>query len=118
MKNSAILLLKCPDRKGLDAAIADFIYWHGGDILHFEQHQAGEERFYLARVEWDLTAFEFDLKDFPQWFEPIAEQFAIHGVSRRPNTGRGWRFSYQSTTTAWSICCTGNVSANLPARFP
>lgn len=77
MKNSAILLLKCPDRKGLDAAIADFIYWHGGDILHFEQHQAGQERFYLARVEWDLTGFEFDLKDFPTWFKPIADQFSI-----------------------------------------
>ena len=77
LKNSAILLLRCPDRKGLDAAIADFVYWHGGDILHFEQHQAGEERFYLARVEWDLTGFEFDLKDFPQWFAPIAEQFSI-----------------------------------------
>ena len=77
MKNSAILLLKCPDRKGLDAAIADFIYWHGGDILRFEQHQAGQERFYLARVEWDLTGFEFDLKDFPQWFKSIADHFSI-----------------------------------------
>ena len=77
MKNSAILLLKCQDRKGLDAAIADFIYWHGGDILHFEQHQAGQERFYLARVEWDLTGFEFDLKDFPQWFKSIADHFSI-----------------------------------------
>jgi formyltetrahydrofolate deformylase len=77
LKNSAILLLQCPDRKGLDAAIADFIYWHGGDILHFEQHQAGEERFYLARIEWDLTGFEFDLKDFPKWFAPIAEQFSM-----------------------------------------
>ena len=77
MKNSAILLVQCPDRKGLDAAIADFIYWHGGDILHFEQHQAGRERFYLARIEWDLTGFEFDLKDFPKWFTPIAEQFSI-----------------------------------------
>jgi len=77
LKNSAILLLQCPVRKGLDAAIADFIYWHGGDILHFEQYQAGEERFYLARVEWDLTAFEFDLKDFPQWFAPIAKEFLI-----------------------------------------
>src|SRR5260370_7707098 len=77
MKNSAILLLRCPDRKGLDASIADFIYWHGGDILHFEQHQAGEERYYLARVEWDLTGFEFDLKDFPKWFAPIPEQFSI-----------------------------------------
>jgi len=77
VKNSAILLLKCPDRKGLDAAIADFIYWHGGDILRFEQHQAGQERFYLARVEWDLTGFEFDLKDFPQWFKSIADHFSI-----------------------------------------
>jgi formyltetrahydrofolate deformylase len=75
--NSAILLLRCPDRRGLDAAIADFIYWHGGDILHFEQHQAGKERFYLARVEWDLTGFEFDLKEFPQRFESIAQQFSI-----------------------------------------
>jgi formyltetrahydrofolate deformylase len=77
VRNSAILLLQCPDRKGLDAAIADFIYWHDGDILHFEQHQAGEERFYLARVEWDLTSFQFDLKDFPERFAPIAEQFSI-----------------------------------------
>jgi len=85
LKNSAILLLQCPDRKGLDAAIADFIYWHGGDILHFEQHQAGEERFYLARVEWDLEGFEFDLKDFPKWFAPIAEEFSIRWRITRSN---------------------------------
>jgi formyltetrahydrofolate deformylase len=78
LKNSAILLLQCPNHKGLDAAIADFIYWHGGDILRFEQHLAGEERrFYLARVEWDLAGFEFDLKDFPKWFAPVAEEFSI-----------------------------------------
>src|SRR5215469_13712417 len=77
LKNSAILLLRCPNRKGLDAAIADFIYCHGGDILHFEQHQPGTERIYLARVEWDLTGFEFDLKDFPRWFAPTAEEFSI-----------------------------------------
>jgi formyltetrahydrofolate deformylase len=77
LRKSAILLIQCPDRKGLDAAIADFVYWHGGDILHFEQHQVGAERYYLARVEWDLAGFGFDLKDFPQWFGPIAEQFSI-----------------------------------------
>lgn len=77
MKNTAILLIRCPDRKGLDAAIADFIYWHDGDILHFEQHQMGVERFFLARVEWDLTGFQFDLKEFPQRFSSIVEQFSI-----------------------------------------
>jgi formyltetrahydrofolate deformylase len=77
VKDTAILLLQCPVHKGLDAAIADFIYWHGGDLLHFEQYQAGVERFFLARVEWDLSGFEFDLKEFPKWFAPIAEQFSI-----------------------------------------
>jgi formyltetrahydrofolate deformylase len=34
MKNSAILLISCPDRKGEVATIADFVYRHNGNILH------------------------------------------------------------------------------------
>jgi formyltetrahydrofolate hydrolase len=34
MKNTAILLVQCPDRKGLDATIAEFIYRYDGNILH------------------------------------------------------------------------------------
>jgi len=77
LKNSAILLVQCPDRRGLDAALADFIYQHNGNILHFEEHQVGEKGFYLARVEWDLTGFQLDVKEFPQKFAPIAEKFAM-----------------------------------------
>ena len=77
MRDSAILLIQCPDRKGLDATIADFIYRHGGNILHFEQHQADEERFYLARIEWDLNGFQLDLEEFPKKFAPIAEKFSM-----------------------------------------
>ena len=78
MKNSAVLLVQCPDRKGLDAAIAEFISRHDGNILHFEQHQAGVERFYLARVEWDLTGFRLDMKDFDAAFGPIAHKFGMN----------------------------------------
>ncbi len=78
MKETAILLVECPDQKGLDAAIADFIFRHDGNILHFEQHQAGEERFYLARVEWDVSGFKLNLKDFPREFAPIADKFSMH----------------------------------------
>lgn len=82
MKNSAILLVQCPDRKGLDATIAEFIYRYDGNILHFEQHQAGEERYYLARVEWDLDGFRLDLKDFAGAFGPIAQKFGMNWVLR------------------------------------
>ena len=85
MKNSAILLVQCPDRKGLDATIAEFIYRYDGNILHFEQHQAGEERYYLARVEWDLTDFRLDLKDFDGAFGPIAHKFGMNWVIRLGN---------------------------------
>jgi len=85
VKNSAILLVQCPDRKGLDATIAEFIYRYDGNILHFEQHQAGEERYYLARVEWDLTDFRLDLKDFDGAFGPIAHKFGMNWVIRLGN---------------------------------
>ncbi len=78
MKNTAILLVQCPDRKGLDATIAEFIYRYDGNILHFEQHQAGVERYYLARVEWDLEGFRLDLGHFPGAFGPIAQKFGMN----------------------------------------
>jgi formyltetrahydrofolate deformylase len=88
LRNSVVLLVQCPDRKGLDATIADFIYRHDGNILHFEQHQAGEERFYLARVEWDLEGFRLKLDEFDEAFGPIAHKFGMNWsialASQRP----------------------------------
>jgi len=77
LKNSAILLIQCPDRKGLNAAISDFIFRHEGNILNFEQHQTVEDNLYLARIEWDLQGFRLDLEDFPVTFAPIAQRFSI-----------------------------------------
>lgn len=78
MKNTIILLVQCPDRKGLNASIAEFIYRYDGNILHFEQHQAGEERYFLARVEWELDGFRLDMKDFDGAFGPIARKFGMN----------------------------------------
>ena len=77
MKTSAVLLVQCRDQKGLDAAIADFIYRHNGNILHFEQHQSSEDSFYFARVEWDLADFQLPLSDFGAKFATIANKFGM-----------------------------------------
>ena len=58
MKNTAILLIDCPDRKGLVAAIANFLYGHGANILHADQHQDNDLGLFFMRVEWDLEGFE------------------------------------------------------------
>ena len=78
LKNSAILLVECPDQKGIVAAIANFVLLHDGNILHADQHQAPELGLFLCRVEWDLHDFRMDLDEFPRLFGPIAEKFRMH----------------------------------------
>jgi formyltetrahydrofolate deformylase len=77
MKNSAILLISCPDRKGEVAAIADFVYRHNGNILHADEHGDEESGLFLMRVEFDPKDFDIPLADFGKHFSPIAEAFAM-----------------------------------------
>ena len=77
MSNTGILLIDCPDRKGLVAAIADFLYRHNANILHADQHQDSEAGLFLMRVEWDLSDFTLDVAAFGEQFAPIAERLQM-----------------------------------------
>ena len=77
MKNTAILLISCPDRKGLVAGIADFLYRHNANIVHADQHQDSELGLFLMRVEWDLHDFDLPPQQFESHFAPIAEKFEM-----------------------------------------
>ncbi len=77
MENSAILLIACPDRKGEVATIADFVYRHGGNILHADEHGDEESGLFLMRVEFDPKDFDIDLADFGKHFSPVAEAFQM-----------------------------------------
>jgi len=77
MKNTATLLINCPDRKGLVATIADFLYQHNANILHADQHQDAENNLFLMRVEWDLNGFAITPDSFAEHFSPIAERFEM-----------------------------------------
>ena len=77
MKNSATLLITCPDAKGIVAAIADFLYQHNANILHADQHQDAENSLFLMRVEWDLKDFSLDQASFARAFEVIAKTYKM-----------------------------------------
>jgi formyltetrahydrofolate deformylase len=82
VKNSAILLISCPDQKGEVATIANFVYRHGGNILHADEHADEESGLFLMRVEFDPKDFDIDLSqkdlaDFGKHFSPIAEKFQM-----------------------------------------
>lgn len=90
MSESAVLLITCPDRKGLVAAIANFLYQYNANILHADQHQDSECNLFLMRVEWDLTGFGLGLDEFERRFQPLAAelqmQWRVASSERQPRT--------------------------------
>lgn len=73
---SAILLISCPDRKGLVAAVTDFIFSHNGNILRLDQHVDTEAAIFFMRVEWDLTDFSLpDREAIYAAFQSVAERY-------------------------------------------
>ena len=75
MDGTATLLITCPDRTGLVAGIADFLYQNGANILHADQHQDADSNLFLMRVEWDLKQFVLKPNEFSRAFTPLAEKF-------------------------------------------
>ncbi len=74
---TAVLLLSCPDQKGLVAAVSDFLYRNGGNITHADQHTDLEGGVFLQRVEWELASFAIPRDDIVGAFRPIAERFGM-----------------------------------------
>src|SRR5271157_5005173 len=60
MKDSAVLLIDCPDQKGLVARVSSLLYRHGANILHADQHQDHELGLFFMRVEWALNGASND----------------------------------------------------------
>ena len=92
MKNTAILLIDCPDRKGLVAGIATFLYSHGANILHADQHQDNDQGLFFMRVEFALDDFDLDAQAFRAQFAPMAEQFQMR-----------WRLEYSTAQLSVAI---------------
>ena len=87
MNDSAVLLIDCPDRKGLIAQVSGLLYEHGANILHADQHQDHGLGLFFMRVEWGLADSEpsdrtgrasFDLERFKAAFAPLAAELNLH----------------------------------------
>ena len=104
MKDSAVLLISCPDRTGLVARVSTMLYERGANILHADQHQDHGLGLFFMRVEWALNGQaegeadadsssgaeteSFDLEEFKAAFAPLAAKlemrWKLSTSARRP----------------------------------
>lgn len=75
--NHAILLISCPDRKGITATVTNFIYQHGGNILHSDQHIDEQTNTFFMRVEWSLKGFDIPGERIEGHLRSIAHRFGM-----------------------------------------
>jgi formyltetrahydrofolate deformylase len=69
---TARLLLSAPDRPGLVAEVANFIYGYGGDVTQADQHNDEQEGMFFQRVEFRLNGFQLPRGDIPSAVSELA----------------------------------------------
>jgi formyltetrahydrofolate deformylase len=74
---TATLLVSCGDRTGLVAALSEFVFEYGGNILDADQHAEVETGMFFMRLVWDLAAFKLARPQIQSALEMLATRFQL-----------------------------------------
>ncbi len=89
--DSAVLLVSCPDRRGIVAALAQLLYGHGANILDADQHSDPTGMFF-QRIHFDLSEMHTDRVTLEKAIQEVAERFSM-----------GWSLRYASQRKRMAI---------------
>jgi formyltetrahydrofolate deformylase len=67
-KNTVILLMHCPDRKGIVAHVTEFIDNNNGNIISLDEHVDRVSNEFFMRVEWELEQFLIPAEKIADFF--------------------------------------------------
>ena len=91
MKNgpTAILLMHCPDQKGLVAEVTDFLQRNDGNIISLDQHVDRSAGRFFMRVEWELNGFRVPADKIDEYFGTLIGrkyqmEWQVHRSDRKP----------------------------------
>jgi formyltetrahydrofolate deformylase len=80
---TATLLVCCPDRRGIVAALAQLLYGHGANILEADQHTDRQAGVFFQRIHFDLAELHVDRRALEAALGEVAERL-----------GMSWNLSY------------------------
>jgi formyltetrahydrofolate deformylase len=72
---TATLLVSCPDRTGLVAALSDFVFRNGGNIVDLDQHSDADSGQFFMRLVFDPANFRLDRTGVGQALEVMARSY-------------------------------------------
>lgn len=76
--NKAIMIIQCPDQKGIVAKVSDFLYNYRGNILEIDQHVDEENGVFFMRAAWELESFDLEKEKIADTFQQeVADKFEM-----------------------------------------
>jgi formyltetrahydrofolate deformylase len=78
VEQTATLLVCCPDRKGLVAALAQVLYGHGANILDADQHTDPVAGQFFQRIKFDLSELHTDRTSLETAISEVAQRFSMN----------------------------------------
>jgi len=66
---SAILLIHCPDNKGIVSTVSEFIFKNNGNITYLDQHVDTHLKVFFMRIEWELDDFVIPDDKIGEYFD-------------------------------------------------
>lgn len=76
--NRARMLISCPDKAGIVAAVSQFLYEQGGNIIQSDQYTMNPEGgMFFMRIEFDLSQLETRLPALQEDFSGISDRFSM-----------------------------------------
>ena len=76
----ATLLVSCPDRRGIVAALAQLLYGHGVNILNSDQHTDPSLGMFFQRIRFDLSEMHTDRVGLENAIAEVADRFSMKWV--------------------------------------
>jgi len=73
----ATLLVSCPDRRGIVAALAQVLYGHGANIFDSDQHTDTVAAQFFQRLHFDLSELQTDKGTLERAIREVAERFTM-----------------------------------------
>ncbi|MCD9024046.1 formyltetrahydrofolate deformylase [Cohnella silvisoli] len=74
----ARMLISCPDRAGIVAAVSQFLYEQGANIVQSDQYTMDPEGgMFFMRIEFDLQELEQRLSSLQEDFTRVADRFSM-----------------------------------------
>jgi len=70
-KNTAILLIHCPDKQGILATVTEFLNKNNGNIIYLDQYVDRVEKIFYMRVEWELEGFDIPADKIEEYFDTL-----------------------------------------------